>query len=87
MVDTEDERTDEESITLFQEWKRFEAAVVPQQAGVQQREVCRRCFYAGARALYELMMHYADSPTRTYNQVRRLHHELDAFDTDIRHGI
>jgi hypothetical protein len=52
-----------------------------------QREACRRCFYAGARALYDLIGAYAHSADATYQQVHRLHQELAAFGSDVRHGI
>jgi hypothetical protein len=78
---------DSEATTIFQAWKNFEHDVIPEQAGVVQREACRRCFYAGARALYDLIGVYAHSADATYQQVHRLHRELAAFGSDVRHGI
>ena len=42
--------------TIFSEWQSFERDVVPAAAPAIQREEMRRAFYAGAQAMYALVM-------------------------------
>jgi len=42
--------------TVFEEWKSYERDVVPPDAPAVQREECRRAFYAGAFAMFGLVI-------------------------------
>jgi hypothetical protein len=72
--------------TLFDHWKSFERAIVPKGAGAIQREECRRSFYAGAAAMFSLVLDAsepADEDECEFNMTR-LSEELKAFPKDMR---
>jgi hypothetical protein len=45
--------------TMFEAWQAYDAQVVPKEASPVQREECRRAFYAGAWAAYQLVLEAA----------------------------
>jgi hypothetical protein len=43
-------------MTMFAAWQSYDAAIIPKAAPPVQHEECRRAFYAGAVAAYNLVM-------------------------------
>lgn len=73
--------------TIFSEWQSFERDVVPAAAPAIQREEMRRAFYAGAQAMYALVMVEAVAPDNEDDceaNLEALQQELAAFPTDLR---
>ncbi len=73
-------------MNLFAAWRSYEKDVVPIDASAVQREECRRAFYAGATAMFGLMMR-ATEPTDEDACVRNMEQldaELAAFKSDLR---
>jgi len=72
--------------SVFDEWKSYEREVVPKNATAIQREECRRAFYAGAWASFELVM-AATYPTNEDDcdaNLQALHDEMRAMVKDLR---
>jgi hypothetical protein len=85
-----------ETETVFQEWKALEAEIAKQGlANAAQREWCRRMFYAGAHTMYHLTHNVCrerdesddDRQKRITDQMRTLHDEVKALDTDLRFRV
>lgn len=76
--------------TIAQEWTRFEAAVLPPEAGQVQRQEMRRAFYAGCHTTLTLGMQMAaesgDNDDVGATMMDRLHRECLQFVDDIQKG-
>lgn len=72
--------------TVYQQWQSYERQIVPKGADAVQREECRRAFYAGAAAMFGLVM-AATEPTNEDEceaRLTALDTELGAFTKDMR---
>lgn len=73
-------------------WDSYERAVVPKEAGLEQRTECRRAFYAGAGAVFAAIASIIVDPTTEEVTVgdllamERIHEELDQFARDVQAG-
>lgn len=76
--------------TLADQWRDYEKRVVPHAAGRKQRQECRRAFYAGTAALYNLIMAFPDpGPDATpqdFDHIQRLADEMTAFQKAVARG-
>lgn len=70
-----------------QEWKSYEAEVLPRDAADVQRIECRRAFYAGAQALFGLVIRGLtpgpDSTPADEVMMGELLSELEAFKNEV----
>lgn len=72
--------------TIFDQWRSYERDIVPAAASAVQREECRRAFYAGAAALFGLVMAAVEPKNEDDCEVNlaQLDAELSAFTKDMR---
>jgi hypothetical protein len=72
--------------TVFDEWQSYQRAVVPPDAPMVQSEECRRAFYAGAWAMYWLIMNAVGNADEEACEVEliALESETRAIITDLR---
>ncbi len=66
-------------------WDSYERAVVPKEAGLEQRTECRRAFYAGAGAVFAAIASIVD-PTTEEVTAGDLLAELVQFARDVQAG-
>lgn len=69
------------------EWKTFEAAVVPSEAGETQRECMRMAFFGGASALFALMLRSVSNDPALTEADEALMNALDAEMTAFAKGV
>lgn len=72
---------------MFEEWQSYDRKIVPVEAGAVQREECRRAFYAGAWAMYWLVMSHMEKASDDEDGSRRLldlERETHAIVRDLR---
>lgn len=72
--------------SLFDEWRDFEAKIIPKHAPAIQREECRRAFYAGAVCMFALTLDATTPQDEAECELRltQLHDELNAYPSDLR---
>lgn len=70
---------------VFTEWQSYNEAIVPAAAPPLQREECRRAFYAGAWALYWLVLEATADPDeeKCERNLKALHDELKSITVDL----
>lgn len=75
-------------MTMLAAWRSYDAAIVPTAAPQVQREECRRAFYAGAWAAYNLMLAACDQKSNedAEAQLYALGIEIRAITKDLRVG-
>lgn len=71
-------------MTVFEKWQSYERTIVPAGAGAQQREACRRAFYAGAVAIYGLVTALPEDEDDAMSYLEDLKNELYGMVTDLR---
>jgi hypothetical protein len=77
---------------LEMEWETYRHLVMPAQVGEEQFMETRRAYYAGAKAMFELITEIADpktGPSATQSELQRvdgLANELEEFNQRIRDG-
>lgn len=71
---------------LLEQWRTYDTFVVPRDAPEVQREECRRAFYAGAFAMFELMIAAAEHDDEAVCETRiaALETEAHAIVNDLR---
>ena len=72
-------------------WDSYERAVVPKEAGLEQRTECRRTFYAGAGAVFAAIASIVDPTTEEVTvgdllAMERIREELVQFARDVQAG-
>jgi hypothetical protein len=76
--------------TIADEWAKFAAAVLPEDAPVAQRVMMRRAFYAGATGFVSALsggLRAAEVEVEDPNTaMQRLGQELDEFSREVWHG-
>jgi hypothetical protein len=76
--------------TIAAQWQSYEQMVMPPTAGREQRQETRRGFYAGAQAVFEILVRgVSDEPEMTDGDeqlMQRLSAEFEQFAADVRRG-
>ncbi len=75
--------------TIADIWGLYEVATLAKEAGPIQRQECKRAFYSGAAAAFELFWQIGDSGFEEDAGIRRLENirrELAQFGEDIKDG-
>jgi hypothetical protein len=74
--------------TMLHQWQSYDRHIVPAHAPLVQHEECRRAFYAGAWACYQLVLAIAGEPDadECERQLEALGVEIGAITKDLRVG-
>ena len=59
-----------EAMTIGEAWASYSAEVVPAGAPKVQREECKRAFYAGAQAMFQVVMETAELDSDDASEAR-----------------
>lgn len=75
---------------ILEAWNNFSAAVLPKDCSNVQRVESRRCFYAGAKSFYRIVMRDLEAVTMEtqddMEMMAGLHNELEEFAKGVREG-
>jgi hypothetical protein len=73
-------------VPILREWQSYDRHIVPADAPLVQHEECRRAFYAGAWACYQLVLAITGEPDddECERQLEALGVEISNIKTDLR---
>lgn len=69
--------------TMFDEWQEYDQEIIPADAGSNQREECRRAFYAGARSALSLAYEAVDDRNGE-DRLQALDDEVNQITKDLK---